>query len=103
MWRVQHESWWLNHVDVLHEISIQEGLVDINLMNMPVSEDGMRQDKADGCMFNNWVVGDGRGPSSGPSSNPTTKSMAKRIQEDWDSATDGRETFIYMFEEDHKK
>ena len=47
--------------------------------------------------------GDGRGPSSGPSSGPTTRSMAKRIQEDWDSATDGRETFIYMFEEDHKK
>jgi len=38
------------------------------------------------------VVGDndGRGPSLGPSSSPTTRSMAKRIQEDWDSATDGR-------------
>ena len=46
---------------------------------------------------------DGRGPSSGPSSSPTTRSMAKRIQEDWDSATDGRETFLYMFKEDHKK
>jgi len=46
---------------------------------------------------------DGRGPSLGPSSGPTTRSMAKRIQEDWDSATDGRETFLYMFKEDHKK
>jgi len=45
---------------------------------------------------------DGRGPSSGPSSSPTTRSMEKRIQEDWDSATDGRETFLYMFKEDHK-
>jgi len=36
-------------------------------------------------------------------SSPTTRSMAKRIQEDWDSATDGREMFLYMFKEDHKK
>jgi len=46
---------------------------------------------------------DGRGPSSGPSSSPTIRSMAKRIQEDRDSATDGRETFLYIFKEDHKK
>jgi len=45
---------------------------------------------------------DGRGPISDPSSSPTTRSMAKRIQEDWDSA-DSRETFLYMFKEDHKK
>jgi len=25
--------------------------------------------------------------------------MVKEIQEDWDVATDGKETFIYMFEE----
>jgi len=25
--------------------------------------------------------------------------MVKGIQEDWDAATDGRETFLYMFEE----
>jgi len=24
--------------------------------------------------------------------------MVKEIQEDWDVATDGRETFLYMFE-----
>jgi len=46
---------------------------------------------------------DGRGPSSGPSSSLTTRSMAKRILEDWDSATDGRKTFLYMFKKDHKK
>jgi len=46
---------------------------------------------------------DGKGPSSGPSSSPTTGSMKKRIQEDWDSATDGREMFLYMFKDDHKK
>jgi len=40
---------------------------------------------------------DGRRPSSGPNSGPTTRSMARKIQEDWDSATDGRETFLYMF------
>jgi len=25
--------------------------------------------------------------------------MVKEIQEDWDVVTDGRETFLYMFEE----
>jgi len=25
--------------------------------------------------------------------------MVKEKQEDWDAATDGRETFLYMFEE----
>jgi len=44
---------------------------------------------------------DGRGSSSNSNSSPTTRSMVKRIQEDWDSATDGRETFLYMFKEDH--
>ena len=48
-------------------------------------------------------VVDGRGPNSGPSSSLTTRSMAKRIQEDWDSVIDCRETFLYMFKEDHKK
>ena len=46
---------------------------------------------------------DERGPSLEPSSSPTTRSMAKRIQEDWDFATDDREMFLYMFKEDHKK
>jgi len=48
---------------------------------------------------------DGRCPSSGPSSGPTIRSMSKRIQ-DWDFATDGKETFLYMFKdpsEDHKE
>jgi len=36
---------------------------------------------------------DGRRPSSGP----TTRSIAKKIQEDSDPATDGKETFLYMF------
>jgi len=46
---------------------------------------------------------DGRGPSSCPISGPTTRSMAKRIQEDWDSTTHGRDTFLSMFKKDHKK
>jgi len=47
---------------------------------------------------------DGRGPSTSPHASPpksrfgpTTRAMAKRIQEDWNAATDGRETFLYMF------
>jgi len=32
-----------------------------------------------------------------PNSRPTTRSMARKIQEDWDSATDGKGTLLYMF------
>jgi len=30
---------------------------------------------------------------------PTTRVMAKRLDEDWDTATDGRETYLKMFQE----
>jgi len=53
---------------------------------------------------------DGKGPNPSPSlkpspsssptnrrSRPTTRAMARRIQEDWDTTTDGRENFLYMF------
>ena len=30
---------------------------------------------------------------------PTTRSMTKRVDEDWNKATDGRETYLYMFQE----
>ena len=43
---------------------------------------------------------DGRGPSLSLTyrrSGLTKKAMARRSQEDWNTATDGRETFLYMF------
>ena len=47
---------------------------------------------------------DGRGPRTSPNarptkrrSGPTTRAKAKKIQEDWNTATDDRETFLYMF------
>jgi len=47
---------------------------------------------------------DGRGPRTSPSasptkkrSGPTTRAMAKKNQENWNTAIDGRETFLYMF------
>ena len=47
---------------------------------------------------------DGRGTSTSPSTSPTnrrsgpiTRAMAKKVQEDWNIATDGRETSQYMF------
>jgi len=47
---------------------------------------------------------DERGSSTSPHASPpngrfgpTTRAMAKRIQEDWNVAIDGRETFLYMF------
>jgi len=45
---------------------------------------------------------DGRGPRTSASptkrrAGPITKVMVKKDQEDWNTATDGRETFLYMF------
>ena len=49
---------------------------------------------------------DGKGPSTSPStspinrrSGPITIAMAKKIQEDWNTTTDGRETSHYMFKD----
>jgi len=48
---------------------------------------------------------DGRGPSNNPKESqtsrhigPTTRAMAKRLEENWNTATDGRETYLYMFQ-----
>ena len=47
---------------------------------------------------------DRRGPRTSPNRSPTkrrfgptTRAMAKKNQEDWNTATDGREIFLYMF------
>jgi len=47
---------------------------------------------------------DGRGPRTSSNARPTKRRfgptprvMVKKIQEDWDMAIDGRETFLYMF------
>jgi len=50
-----------------------------------------------GALYERWCWGLFHQPSSGPSSGPTTRSMTRKIQEVWVSATDGRETFLYMF------
>jgi len=49
---------------------------------------------------------DGRGPNTTSKDSqtqrhigPTTRAMAKRLDKDWDTATDGRETYLYMFQE----
>jgi len=41
---------------------------------------------------------EGGDSGKGFSSEPTTRAKARRIQEDWDSATDGKDTLLYMFE-----
>ena len=48
---------------------------------------------------------DGRGPSTNPKESqrsrhigPTTRTIAKRLEEDWNTATDGRETYLHMFQ-----
>jgi len=49
---------------------------------------------------------DGRGPGTNLKESQTTRNierttraMAKRPDEDWNTATDGRETYLYMFQE----
>jgi len=45
---------------------------------------------------------DERGPSTSPTnrrSGPITRAMAKKIQEDWNTDTDERETSQYMFKD----
>ena len=49
---------------------------------------------------------DGRGPNTTSKESqtqrhigPTTRAMAKRLDKDWDTATDGRETYLYMFQD----
>jgi len=49
---------------------------------------------------------DGRGPRRSSNASPTKrrfgptiKAMAKKIQKDWDMATEGRETSQYMFKD----
>jgi len=49
---------------------------------------------------------DGRGPNTNPKESqisrhigPNTRAMAKRLDEDWNTATNGRETYLYMFQE----
>jgi len=64
---------------------------------------GNEDEEAEACDLRTNPFQDGGDDGRDPSSSPTTRSMSKRIQEYWDSATDGRETFLYMFKEDHKK
>ena len=52
------------------------------------------------------MLSDGRGPSTNPKESqtsrhigPTTRVMTKRLDEDWNTTTDGRETYLYMFQE----
>jgi len=63
------------------------------------------EEKALDLRINHFQEGgdDGRDPSTSPHASPqkgrfgpTTRAMAKKIQEDWIAATDGRETFLYM-------
>jgi len=60
---------------------------------------GSEDEEAETCDFRTNPLqerGDeGRRPSLGSSSGLTTWSMAR--QEDWNSATAGRKTFLYMF------
>jgi len=60
---------------------------------------GSEDEEAEACDLRTNPLQEGGDDGRGP----TTRSMAKRIQEDWDSTTDGDKMFLYMFKEDHKK
>jgi len=73
---------------------------------------GTNEDKDDLDLRTNPFQGggdDGRGPSTTQNKGhpqgrigPTTRAMTKRLDEDWDKTTDGRETYLYMFQEAHQ-
>jgi len=77
-----------NYPATIHPLNNEEEEEALDLRTNPFQEGG----------------DEGRGPSTSPHASPpkgrfgpTTRVMAKRIQEDWNAATDGRETFLYMF------
>jgi len=48
-------------------------------------------------------ISDGKGPNTNSIESPPTcqigpltRAMAKKLQEDWNNATDGKETYLYM-------
>jgi len=49
---------------------------------------------------------DGRGPSTTTTKSPPpchigpiTRAMARKLEEDWNTSTDGRETYLYMLKD----
>jgi len=42
MWRGGGESWWLGYINIFIEVAIQEGVVNVDLVDTPVMGDSMR-------------------------------------------------------------
>jgi len=64
------------------------------LMEVRLGTFSHQEDLDKGTLWHHFILDcDGRGLSSGP----TTRAMERRIQEDLDSSTDGRDTLLYIF------
>lgn len=46
---------WLGHENLFGKITIEEGIMDIKLMNRPMRRDCYGENDTDGCWSNNWA------------------------------------------------
>ena len=47
----------LFHVDLFSKNAIEEGIMNIMLMNLPISQNHDRENQSDGDLLNNWTEG----------------------------------------------
>ena len=57
---------------------------------------GSADEEAEACDLRTNPLQEGGSDGIRPSIGPTTRSMTRKIQEDRDSSTDGRDTLLYM-------
>ena len=52
-----NETWRLFDVDVFSKNTIQEGIMNIKLMNLPISRNRDTENQSDSGLLNNWTEG----------------------------------------------
>jgi len=69
---------------------------NFNVMDLTPFADS-EDEEAEACDLRTNPLQKGWDDGRRPSSSSITRSMTKKIQEEWDYATDGRDTLLYMF------
>ena len=52
-----NKTWRLFHVDLFSKNTIEEGIVNIKLMNLLISRNRDRENQSDSGLLNNWIEG----------------------------------------------
>jgi hypothetical protein len=52
-----NKTWRLFHVDLFGKNTIEEGIMNIKLMNLPISRNRNRENQSDSGLLNNWTEG----------------------------------------------